>query len=401
MWKSVFITFTLLHYGITDTFFHTENSCNLPLNDGDDVSQKGTCIFLDECNYYSSMWNTSMTAKVQQLLRNSLCGFENKRPKVCCPPEIPPTQIKFIKNFKPSVFRIGEDASDEVNQEDLPNVTEHANLRLLPPNCGNVNDNGITSDAKTGIFDFPWMALIGKKTGNEIQFVCTGSIINSRYLLTSAQCITNISSHNQTFIRVGDYNIKNRIDCEGSSEYAACASPPQDIYIQTILPHPEFDKLRLKNDIALVRLAKPIDFSQDNVQSICLPLSDKLRNLELIGANMTMTGWGVSEYFTKSDELLKTQVYPVTNSRCSESFKKILVNGISHKQLCLSRSRKTDSCNGDTGGPLMMINDINGVSMVVQYGVVDLGNSDCDDEVFAVFTNILLYMDWILDQLED
>lgn len=50
--------------------------------------------------------------------------------------------------------------------------------------------------------------------------------------------------------------------------------------------------------------------------AICLPLSDKLRNLNVVGNNMIVAGWGMTENFTLSDELLKARIPVLENSKC-------------------------------------------------------------------------------------
>lgn len=49
------------------------------------------------------------------------------------------------------------------NQQDF---TRHRNYRLLPGNCGPLNDSGdkVINGENTTLFEFPWMALLSYRT---------------------------------------------------------------------------------------------------------------------------------------------------------------------------------------------------------------------------------------------
>lgn len=75
-----------------------------------------------------------------------------------------------------------------------PDVKNHRNLRLLDLEiCGPITEQKIFGGNKTGVLDFPWMALIAYRIGpNKIEFRCGGSVINKRYILTAAHCVTDL-----------------------------------------------------------------------------------------------------------------------------------------------------------------------------------------------------------------
>lgn len=65
-------------------------------------------------------------------------------------------------------------------------------------------------------------------------------------------------------MRLGEWDLNNLIDCyEG-----ACAPPAQDIMIEEKIPHESYiDRGSRYNDIALLRLAKKIEYSGLNISS--------------------------------------------------------------------------------------------------------------------------------------
>ena len=76
------------------------------------------------------------------------------------------------------------------------------------------------------------------------------------------------SIHNRVgFVRLGEHTIGNKIDCDidEKTNQSTCADAPVDINVQRILIHQGYVKVRtgmqLVNDIALLRLERPVNFT--------------------------------------------------------------------------------------------------------------------------------------------
>ena len=69
------------------------------------------------------------------------------------------------------------------------------------------------------------------------------------------------------FVRLGEHTIGNEIDCDidGKTNQSTCADPPVDIKVQRIHIHQGFVNdncaLQLENDIALLRLEQPVNYT--------------------------------------------------------------------------------------------------------------------------------------------
>lgn len=81
---------------------------------------------------------------------------------------------------------------------------------------------------------------------------------------------------------VGDHDITNDKDTNSVVKHD----------VRQIIIHPQYDKAQ-KNDLALIRLVKPIQYNE-NVGPVCLPWS--LLDLDLIGKTVILAGWGTTEF---------------------------------------------------------------------------------------------------------
>ena len=87
------------------------------------------------------------------------------------------------------------------------------------------------------------------------------------------QCIQGfqnslLSIHNRVgFVRLGEHTIGKDVDCytDEKTNEETCNDPPVDIKVQRILIHQEYVKetnaLQKVNDIALLRLEQPVNFT--------------------------------------------------------------------------------------------------------------------------------------------
>lgn len=77
---------------------------------------------------------------------------------------------------------------------------------------------------------------------------------------------------------------------------------------------------------------------------------------------------------------------------------------ISNDQLCTAGQEGRDTCEGDSGGPLMRFEVLedNGTPRYYLLGIVSFGPRRCGTaDLPGVFTKVSNYVDWILRQMAD
>ncbi|KAK6630239.1 hypothetical protein RUM43_014938 [Polyplax serrata] len=315
-------------------------------------------------------------SRVIDFLRRSHCGFDGIHPVVCCP-----------------LLSGSEESQGRVNLKQEFNNTNKTELT-----CGLISSaNKIVGGSAAGLSEFPWMALIGYETKHGLQYRCGGSLVSSHYVLTAAHCVSTLKEISPKTVRLGEHNMLTEEDCENGF---GCAPPPVDIPIHKVIPHPEYSRPNLRNDIALIRLAEKVKLGEF-IRPICLPLNDSLDKRILQKEKAIVTGWGTTETGIRSHVLLKATLPIVSRPECLRAYKNKVP--ITDTQICAGGEAGKDSCSGDSGGPLQVI-ELNhlGEPAYVQKGIVSFGPRNCGTEgIPAVYTRVSRYVDWILMNLKN
>ena len=167
---------------------------------------------------------------------------------------------------------------------------------------------------------------------------------------TSPQFPTLHIHRSRVNVRLGEYNTETDRDCSNQLGFEICNDKPVNSQIDNIIVHPDYndDSADRHNDLALIKLKREIQFS-DFIKPICLPSrAERPRT----GDRLVVAGWGRTEFASSSPVKLKLWVPVAETSQCSTKFRSAGVN-LGNKQLCAGGELGRDSCNGDSGGPLM------------------------------------------------
>ncbi|CAH1116595.1 unnamed protein product [Phaedon cochleariae] len=343
----------------------------------------GQCMKIQQCQqiwvYYESYykWNKPIPLRMKKRLNSLSCiHMSVGETIVCCATKY----LNFEHNMK---FAI--------SNENPPDVSMHDNLHLLPYECGKApSDFKIRNGGKTGLGEFPWMAILF--IGKVFPKICGGTIINERYILTAAHCLTK-AKRKSIYVRVGEYDLAKEKDCVPTR----CASPVQNLSVENIIIHPNYRR-RHHDDIALLRVSK-MNFKVENVKPICLPINPKSNEQEV--KKLTVTGWGLpfTNALTANMILQRAELSIVDQKQCQKTYNDS--PRITQKHICTGGSKSMmATCPGDSGGPLQTQVYVNGDVRYVQRGIVSFGPAVCGKErVPSVNTRVDFYLDWILDSI--
>lgn len=240
---------------------------------------------------------------------------------------------------------------------------------------------------------YPFQARIHKKDSD---FLCGGSVIGERHILTAAHCVTWCSGSDTLPVSafeydlwLGDYSLNNENDGNIRVE------------LSKVIPHENFDICKNAtsvDDIALLETKEPIKFIINSdgfgsVNQILLP--EKADITYQPGEQMTVIGWGLTGRAIISDILQEASVALYDYNSCRGAWAND--QNISKTGHICAMSRVSGSCKGDSGGPLVR-KAADGILEVV--GVTSFGTLDCNLNQPGVYTRVSNYLDWIRSNIK-
>ncbi|XP_061033531.1 coagulation factor XI [Eubalaena glacialis] len=236
----------------------------------------------------------------------------------------------------------------------------------------------IVGGTKSVLGEWPWQITLHITSPTQ-RHLCGGSIIGNQWILTAAHCFSEVESPKALRVYSG---ILNQAEIKEDTSFFG---------VQEIIIHDQYEMAESGYDIALLKLETTMNYT-DSQRPICLP-SKGDRNVTY--TECWVTGWGYQKLRDKIlNTLQKARVPLVTNEECQAGYRG---HKITNKLVCAGYTEGgKDACKGDSGGPLSCKH--NEVWHLV--GITSWGEGCGQRERPGVYTNVVEYVDWILEKTQ-
>jgi len=249
--------------------------------------------------------------------------------------------------------------------------------------------------------EFPWVcmmltdtdrflgscAIVPEKSDNDIG---TGTF----RVITAAHKLGSLKQNEQLKIRIIEYDGSGFVDSE--------RNPHEDFVVSRFIVHPNFNKKRLSDDIAVIILEQPIDLvSKQGVNAGCFPACSNMFEHKFTngtGVRCWVAGWGrdASKDLGGKFSFVQRKVdVPIFNrGRCENRMKQELSNRFRLRsgEVCAGGEAGKDSCDGDGGAPLVCQSNQGNWHVV---GLVAWGVGCATPDVPGIYVNVYHYLDFI------
>jgi secreted trypsin-like serine protease len=233
------------------------------------------------------------------------------------------------------------------------------------------------NEAPPGAWPSQVAVLFHDEPDNRFALHCGGTVLSATWVLTAGHCM---------FFDGGAPIPLVPADLDVLSSTQSLTSGGTRTRAAQLKVAPGFDWNTLKNDLALIHLARP-------VRAPAMPYAASGDTIPT-GTDLVTTGWGETESATYPVKLRQVHVPADSDAACAGAYGESF---IASAMFCAGDmvTGQKDSCSGDSGGPISRKVD----GRWVQVGIVSWGPYPCGDpDQPGVYTRLSTFSNWVGNQ---
>jgi len=224
---------------------------------------------------------------------------------------------------------------------------------------------------------WPWQVFVTRG--------CGATLITNQWVLTAAHCITNRNPEYNS-VRLGVFD-------RTKQEPGQVPSKVIEVHVHPNYSSPDSWN---SNDIALLKLEKPVEFT-DHISPICLPTVQD--ELPPAGTNTFIIGWGNTKVPSRdASPTVKQVMVPLVAQETCKARNPIKFS--EKVEICVGFDKGgKGACHGDSGGPALIQNSDGSWT---QIGVTSwVHNGECAGPTHSVYGKVSAFLDFIRQYVKD
>ncbi|XP_059481297.1 serine protease gd-like [Neocloeon triangulifer] len=312
------------------------------------------------------------------------CTCTTPRP-VFCPPAPPPTRCPPVPpptRCPPIDFSLACPAAEEEEDPEIEFLGCGKSSSTKIPIQLIVNGENIAKGS------YPWLSAIYENNERGPQFVCSGTLISKKHVITAAHCVSNYQKQNNVknyVVFLGKHNIFSFTEKEATAKD-----------VEKITNHPGY-AWNTGVDLAIITLKTEVRFNA-YIRPVCLWYPN--RGISDTGQ---VIGWGRDELgnsLTSTPKEIEMSVRSDFNCNQDSDIAKLMTN----LTLCAGSQQNGGGgpCKGDSGGGLYIRSAQSKrwyIRGIVSQAVWDRNQNSCDPSKNVVFTDISKTWSWIVREI--
>merc|ERR1719458_726781 len=276
-------------------------------------------------------------------------------------------------------------SEEEIDMRAFSSSEEEIDMRAATCKCGvKGGANRIVGGVEAKVNEFPWIASMSLNFGGAVSdHMCGGTLVSAEWIVTAAHCLYKDNDFKTL------YKPSEMVWTLGEHDFLDTTEtkiPTIRAKVEKIIVSPEWDSMSTIGDIALIKLAKPVDLKK--YTPACMAKTGQ----SFVGKSAWVYGWGQTSFKAEwgAFKLRKLELKVASNKECMAwSDKNTMRWALKDSQVCAGAGVGKDSCKGDSGGPLTSV--VNGRHVLIG----DVSNGNACKGPYSIYGSIAYYRKWI------